>query len=134
MSLRGGVRCIFVYVYFPHLLGGFLHILTYTCNYMLWPLAPREYNLSIPNRKEVSARAPPLLHGGGFRHVVNGGGGRSGESLGGRRLRWREMSVATGGRSERSMPSIPDRDEAGDEGGGRWRRRRGSSGAGRERT
>jgi hypothetical protein len=43
------VRCIFVYVYFPHLLGGFLHILTYTCNYMLWPLAPREYNLSIPN-------------------------------------------------------------------------------------
>jgi hypothetical protein len=44
-----GVRCIFVHVYFPHLLGGFLHILTWTCNYMLWPLAPREYNLSIPN-------------------------------------------------------------------------------------
>jgi hypothetical protein len=43
------VRCIFVYVYFPHLLGGFLHILTCTCNYMLWPLALREYNLSIPN-------------------------------------------------------------------------------------
>jgi hypothetical protein len=43
------VRCIFVYEYFPHLLGGFLHILTCTCNYMLWPLAPREYNLSIPN-------------------------------------------------------------------------------------
>jgi hypothetical protein len=43
------VRCIFVHVYFPHLLGGFLHILTCTCNYMLWPLAPREYNLSIPN-------------------------------------------------------------------------------------
>jgi hypothetical protein len=43
------VRCIFVYVYFPHLLGGFLHILTCICNYMLWPLAPREYNLSIPN-------------------------------------------------------------------------------------
>jgi hypothetical protein len=38
------VRCIFVYVYFPHLLGGFLHIHTCTCNYMLWPLAPREYN------------------------------------------------------------------------------------------
>jgi hypothetical protein len=49
MSLREGVRCIFVYVYFPHLLGGFLHILTCTCNYMLWPLALREYNLSIPN-------------------------------------------------------------------------------------
>jgi hypothetical protein len=49
MSLRGGVRCIFVYVYFPHLLGGFLHIHTCTCNYMLWPLAPRKYNLSIPN-------------------------------------------------------------------------------------
>jgi hypothetical protein len=43
------VRCIFVYVYFPHLLGGFLHILTCTCNYMLWPLTPWEYNLSIPN-------------------------------------------------------------------------------------
>jgi hypothetical protein len=43
------VRCIFIYVYFLHLLGGFLHILTCTCNYMLWPLAPREYNLSIPN-------------------------------------------------------------------------------------
>jgi hypothetical protein len=43
------VRCIFVHVYFPHLLGGFLHILTCTCNYMLWPLALREYNLSIPN-------------------------------------------------------------------------------------
>jgi hypothetical protein len=43
------VRYIFVHVYFPHLLGGFLHILTCTCNYMLWPLAPREYNLSIPN-------------------------------------------------------------------------------------
>jgi hypothetical protein len=41
-----------MYIYicvFPHLLGGFLHIITYTCNYMLWPLAPREYNLSIPN-------------------------------------------------------------------------------------
>jgi hypothetical protein len=35
-----GVRCIFTYVYFPHLLGGFLHILTCRCNYMLWPLAP----------------------------------------------------------------------------------------------
>jgi hypothetical protein len=34
------VRCIFVHVYFPHLLGGFLHNLTCTCNYMLWPLAP----------------------------------------------------------------------------------------------
>jgi hypothetical protein len=34
---------------FSHLLGGFLHILTCTCNYMLWPLALREYNLSIPN-------------------------------------------------------------------------------------
>jgi hypothetical protein len=43
------VRCIFVHVYFPHLLGGFLHILTCTCNYMLWPLALREYNKSIPN-------------------------------------------------------------------------------------
>jgi hypothetical protein len=52
MSLRGGVRCIFVYVYFPHLLGGFLHIITCTCNYMLWPLAPREYNLSIPNKED----------------------------------------------------------------------------------
>jgi hypothetical protein len=43
---------MFVYLYMcisPHLLGGFLHILTYTCNYMLWPLAPRKYNLSIPN-------------------------------------------------------------------------------------
>jgi hypothetical protein len=49
MSLRRDVRCIFVYVYFPHLLGGFLHILTCTCNYILWPLALREYNLSIPN-------------------------------------------------------------------------------------
>jgi hypothetical protein len=52
------VRCIFVYVYFPHLLGGFLHILTYTCNYMLWHLALREYNLSIPNM--VSEPVPVL--------------------------------------------------------------------------
>jgi hypothetical protein len=48
-ELEKAVRCIFVYVYFPHLLWGFLHILTCTCNYMLWPLAPREYILSIPN-------------------------------------------------------------------------------------
>jgi hypothetical protein len=34
------VRCIFVYVYFLHLLGGFLHIITCICNYMLWPWPP----------------------------------------------------------------------------------------------
>jgi hypothetical protein len=51
MSLRGGVRCIFVYVYFPHLLRGFPHILTCTCNYILWPLVSRKYNLSISNRR-----------------------------------------------------------------------------------
>jgi hypothetical protein len=34
------VRCIFVYVYFSYLLRGFLHILTCTYTYMLWPLAP----------------------------------------------------------------------------------------------
>jgi hypothetical protein len=49
LAIQKSVRCIFIYVYFPRLLGGFLHILTYTCNYMLWPLAPREYNLSIHN-------------------------------------------------------------------------------------
>jgi hypothetical protein len=38
--------------------------------------------------EEVSARAPPLLHGGGFLHVGNGGGGRSGGSRGGRLLSW----------------------------------------------
>jgi hypothetical protein len=45
-----------MYIYicvFPHLLGGFLHIIICTCNYMLWPLAPREYNLSIPNIDEL---------------------------------------------------------------------------------
>jgi hypothetical protein len=52
-EFEGGVRCIFVHVYFPHLLGGFLHILTCTCNYMLRPLALREYNLSIPNNHVV---------------------------------------------------------------------------------
>jgi hypothetical protein len=61
MSLRGGVRCIFVYVYFPHLLGDFLHILTCTCNYMLWPLAPWEYNLSIPN-STIKKNNFSLLH------------------------------------------------------------------------
>jgi hypothetical protein len=41
-----------MYIYicvFLHLLGDFLYIITCTCNYILWPLAPREYNLSIPN-------------------------------------------------------------------------------------
>jgi hypothetical protein len=38
--------CTFV---FSPPVRGFLHILTCTCNYMLWPLALREYNLSIPN-------------------------------------------------------------------------------------
>jgi hypothetical protein len=61
MSLRGSVRCIFVYMYFPHLLGRFLHILTCTYNYMLWPLAPREYNLSIPNTLDLQRceKGPP---------------------------------------------------------------------------
>jgi hypothetical protein len=55
------VRCIFVHLYFLHLLGGFLHILTCTCNYMLWPLALREYNSSIPNmvsEPQVSSSNP----------------------------------------------------------------------------
>jgi hypothetical protein len=40
--------------------------------------------------EEVSARAPPLLHGDGFRHVADSGGGRSVGRLGNRWMRWRE--------------------------------------------
>jgi hypothetical protein len=40
-----GVRCIYLYIVFPHLLGGFpAYLHTCTCTIYMWPLAPMEYN------------------------------------------------------------------------------------------
>jgi hypothetical protein len=63
---------------FSHLLGSFLHILTCTCNYMLWPLALREYNLSIPNTYTIESAhrtrlTKPSLWRGVRRHPKENG-------------------------------------------------------------
>jgi hypothetical protein len=83
--------------------------------------------------EEVSARAPPLLHGDGFRHVADSGGGRSVGRLGNRWMRWREDITS----DRREVGEI----HAVDPGWGRCQRRRGegdrrrhgSSGTGGER-
>jgi hypothetical protein len=46
---------------FSHLLGGFLHILTCTCNYMLWHLAPRGNTTRLFLTWYQSHRLAPLL-------------------------------------------------------------------------
>ena len=49
MSLRGGVRVDLYILYFAQMLGAFLHIAHLYMYYILWPLAPWEYKLLIPN-------------------------------------------------------------------------------------
>jgi hypothetical protein len=45
----GGVRCIYLYIVVFLYVRRFLAYLHLYLYYILWPLAPREYNLSIPN-------------------------------------------------------------------------------------
>ena len=48
-EFEGGVRVDLYILYFAQMLGAFLYIAHLYMYYILWPLAPWEYKLLIPN-------------------------------------------------------------------------------------